>query len=142
MKKKKKYIKYLFLASTVTLLLVSCATQGPILYPNEHLKRVGTEQAQKDVEECEALADAYLKSHRVEDAAKSTVIGGGSGAVVGGAVGAVTGNIGRGISIGGAAGAASGLVRGVIKATQPSPIFKRFVERCLRERGYEPIGWE
>lgn len=141
MKVKSSAIKLIAL-SLMALLLISCATQGPILYPNEHLKRVGEKQAQRDVEECEALAEAYLKSHRAEDVAKSTVVGGAGGAVVGGAVGAVTGNIGRGLSIGGAAGAASGLVRGVIKASQPSPTFKRFVERCLRERGYEPIGWE
>jgi hypothetical protein len=33
-------------------------------------------------------------------------------------------------------------LRGVAKASQPSPIYKRFVERCLRDKGYEPLGWE
>jgi len=33
-------------------------------------------------------------------------------------------------------------VRGTSKAAEPSPIHKRFVEKCLRDRGYEPLGWE
>ena len=25
--------------------------------------------------------------------------------------------------------------------SNPSPVYKRFVDRCLREKGYDPIGW-
>jgi uncharacterized protein YcfJ len=71
-----------------------------------------------------------------------TIVGGAGGGLVGGAVGAVTGNIGRGIGIGAVAGATSGLVHGIYKASQPSPVYKAFVDRCLKEKGYEPIGWE
>ena len=74
--------------------------------------------------------------------AKNTAVGGAAGTVVGGAAGAVTGNLGKGTAVGAAAGAAAGLVRGVSKASEPSPIHKRFVEKCLRDRGYEPLGWE
>ncbi len=123
-------------------LMAGCASHGPVLYPNAHLKTVGEEQAKKDIEECDRMADAYVKSDAGKEAAKSTVVGGAAGAVVGGAVGAVTGSLGRGSVIGAAAGAAGGLVRGISKASQPSPLHKRFVERCLRERGYDPIGWQ
>jgi len=125
----------------LAIFLTSCAT-GPVLYPNPHLQAVGEEQAHKDIAECEALADQYVKSDAGIAAAKSTAIGGAGGAVVGGAVGAVTGNLGRGVGIGAAAGAASGLVQGIIHASEPSPIFKNFMERCLQEKGYEPIGWK
>jgi len=54
----------------------------------------------------------------------------------------VTGSLGRGAGVGAAAGAAAGLVHGMIRASEPSPIFKNFVTRCLQERGYEIIGWE
>jgi outer membrane lipoprotein SlyB len=124
------------------LLLTGCGATGPVLYPNEHLKKVGEAQAHKDVAECEVLADQYVKSDAGIEAAKSTAIGGAGGAVVGGAVGAVTGSLGRGIGVGAAAGAASGLVHGIIKASEPSPIFKNFMVRCLQERGYEVIGWQ
>ncbi|OPY13771.1 MAG: hypothetical protein A4E66_00638 [Syntrophus sp. PtaB.Bin001] len=133
-------MKNLLLAVSI-LFLMGCAS-GPVLYPNAHLKEVGEVQAQKDVAECEVLADQYVKSDAGIEAARSTAIGGAGGAVVGGAVGAVTGNLGRGIGVGAAAGAASGLVHGIIKASEPSPVFKNFMIRCLQERGYEVIGWQ
>ena len=70
------------------------------------------------------------------------LIGGAGGAVIGGAAGAAAGSFGRGIGIGAAAGAASGLVHGIIKASEPTPVFKNFMIQCLQDRGYQPIGWE
>jgi outer membrane lipoprotein SlyB len=123
------------------LFLSGCAT-GPVLYPNAHLQKVGEAQAHKDVAECEALANQYVKSDAGIAAAKSTAIGGAGGAVIGGAAGAVTGHLGQGVGVGAATGAAVGLVHGIIQASKPSPIFKNFVTRCLQEKGYETIGWE
>ena len=123
------------------LLLTGCAT-GPVLYPNAHLQEVGEAQAHQDIAACELLADQYVKSDEGIAVAKSTAIGGAGGAVVGGAVGAVTGSFGRSVGIGAAAGAATGLVHGIIQASEPSPIFKNFMIRCLQEKGYEVIGWE
>jgi outer membrane lipoprotein SlyB len=131
--------KILFVISI--LFLTSCAT-GPVLYPNAHLQKVGEAQAHKDIAECEVMADQYVKSDAGIAAAKSTAIGGAGGAVIGGAAGAVTGSLGRGIGIGAATGAAAGLVHGIIRASEPSPIFKNFMNRCLQEKGYEVIGWE
>ena len=54
------------------------------------------------------------------------------------AAGAVTGNIGKGAGIGGAAGAAGGLVGNIKIIEKPSQVYKNFVSRCLREKGYEP----
>ncbi|MCX7981829.1 MAG: cell envelope biogenesis protein OmpA [Syntrophales bacterium] len=122
--------------------LWGCATSGPVLYPNAHLKSVGEEQARRDIEACKALADEYIKSQEAEKVAKSTAAGAAGGAVIGGAVGAVRGSLGRGIGVGAAAGAATGLVKGSAKATKPSQTYKNFVNRCLKEKGYEPIGWE
>jgi len=131
-----------FLILITILLLTGCASQGPVLYPNAYLKMVGEEKAQRDIEECERKADEYVKSDAGLEAAKSTAAGGAAGAVIGGAAGAVTGNLGRGAGVGAAAGAASGLVDGVSRASKPTPVYKNFVYRCLREKGYEPIGWQ
>jgi len=121
--------------------LAGCTTH-PVLYPNAHLQRVGEAQAQRDIAECEDLADHYVKSDAGQAAAKSTAIGAIGGAVIGGAGGAVTGDFGRGVGVGAATGAAAGLVHGIIRASEPSPLFKGFVNRCLQERGYSPIGWQ
>ncbi len=53
-------IKFLIL---VTVLLASnCASHGPVLYPNEHLKMVGEEQAWRDIEECDRLASCGYRN--------------------------------------------------------------------------------
>jgi hypothetical protein len=57
-------------------------------------------------------------------------------------MGSVTGNLGRGAAMGAAGGAVAGVIRGASRASRPSPVFKNFVNRCLREKGYDPIGWE
>ncbi|MGZ3578234.1 MAG: cell envelope biogenesis protein OmpA [Syntrophales bacterium] len=131
-----------FLFLIVVLTASGCASHGPVLYPNEHLKIVGKDQARKDIADCDRLAAEYVKSEAGKTVAKNTAVGGAAGTVVGGAAGAAAGNLGKGASVGAAAGAAAGLVRGVSKASEPSPIHKRFVEKCLRDRGYEPLGWE
>jgi outer membrane lipoprotein SlyB len=134
-------MKKLFMFMAI-LLASGCASHGPVLYPNEHLKMVGEEQARRDIDECDRLAAVYVKSDAGKTVAKSTVVGGAAGTVIGGAAGAAAGSFKSGLGIGAAAGGAAGLVRGVSKASRPSPIHKRFVERCLRERGYDPLGWE
>jgi outer membrane lipoprotein SlyB len=125
----------------IVMFFAGCAT-GPVLYPNAHLKKVGEDQAHRDIAACEQQANVYVKSDAGIAAAKSTVVGTVGGAVVGGAIGAITGDFGRGIAIGAAGGAAAGLVQGIVQASKPSPVFINFVDRCLREKGYEPIGWK
>ena len=122
--------------------LAGCAAQSPVLYPNEYLKNAGEAKAQSDIEECSRLAEVYVKANPGAKVVGDTIVGGAGGGLVGGAVGAVTGNIGRGSAIGAVAGATSGLVRGIYKASKPSPVYKAFVNRCLKEKGYDPIGWE
>lgn len=134
--------KRLYAGFVIAMLFLSGCATGPVLYPNAHLQAVGEAQAQRDIGACEILADQYVKSDAGIAAAKSTAIGGVGGAVIGGAAGAVTGNLGRGLGVGAAAGAATGLVHGIIQASQPSPVFKNFMIKCLQDRGYEVIGWE
>jgi len=130
------------IAVALLLLLSGCGAPKPVLYPNDHLKRVGEEQARRDIATCEQLAEEYVQSDAGKEALKNTAGGAAGGAVVGGAVGAVTGRLGRGIGVGAAAGAAAGVVKSVADAGKPSPVQRQFVERCLREKGYETIGWQ
>jgi len=133
----------IYALTTVILVFTACAAKhGPVLYPNDQLKRVGEVQAQKDIDECSRMADTYVKQNPGAKVAGSTIVGGAGGAAIGTAVGAVTGSLGRGAAVGAAAGATTGLFRGIIKASEPSPVYKTFVNRCLTEKGYDPIGWE
>jgi hypothetical protein len=128
----------------ITFLLVAlgCSPKRPVLYPNAHLKQVGKEIAEADIDECIQLAKDYgADSNSGEKVASQTAKGATVGGATGAAVGAVTGNLGRGVAAGAAGGAAAAGTREILRSGDPDPVFKKFVEKCLRDRGYEPIGW-
>jgi len=136
-----KIFRYLIL--TVMVLAVgSCAQQRPVLYPNAHLKYVGKEAAAADTDECIQLAIDYgTKEDSGTRVAKDTAKGAAVGGAAGTAVGAVTGNAGRGAAAGAAGGGAASMTRSMLNSGKPDPVFKKFVEQCLRDKGYQPIGW-
>ena len=127
-----------------------CSASQPVLYPNEQMQRAGRGAADEAVRTCTRLADDYLKSGGAEaeaarQAAGRTATGAATGGATGAVAGAIYGDAGRGAAAGAASGATAGLVSslfGSFGSRQPSPTYRAFVERCLRERGYEPIGWE
>jgi uncharacterized membrane protein len=129
----------------LALLLGACAGTGkrPVFYPNAHLDDVGLAAAQYDIDECMNKASAHgvakNKDGQVaEKAAKGAVLGGIGSA----AWGLVRGDAGERALAGAAAGAATGAAAGGFESAQLNPTFQRFVERCLREQGYDVIGWE
>jgi hypothetical protein len=133
----------LLLVFAGVLFFSACAQKRPVLYPNDQLEYVGDEVAQADIDDCMRLAaDHGTDSDSGERVAKRTVGGAAVGGAIGAAVGAVTGDIGRGAAIGAAGGAAGGFTRGLLRSREPDPVFRRFVEKCLRDKGYEPIGWK
>lgn len=127
------------------LFAAGCASTPPepVLYPNAHLKRVGTQAAQRDIAECRQLAlTSGVDETKEGDVAGKAAGGAAVGGAAGGAYGLVGGNaVERGLA-GAAAGAAVGSVRGMMQSSETSPVFKNFMQRCLRERGYEVIGWQ
>jgi hypothetical protein len=119
--------------------------QSPVLYPNAKLQEAGKAQAEAEIAACRSLADDYVSSGTAtaKEIGKDTAVGGVGGAAIGAVGGAVSGGgAGRGAAIGAAVGATAGAVHGTAKSVGPSPIYKRFVDRCLRERGYQVIGWQ
>ncbi len=133
--------QYLILIGLV-LAIGSCASQRPVLYPNAHLKYVGKEAAKADTDECIQLAIDYgaredSGARVAQDTAKGAAVGGAAGT----AVGAVTGNAGRGAAAGAAGGGAASMTRSMLNSGKPDSVFKKFVDQCLRDKGYQPIGW-
>jgi outer membrane lipoprotein SlyB len=135
--------KLLLVALSFSLVFsLGCAQQRPVLYPNAQLKTVGQERAEGDINECIRLASEQgAQGNSGDKVAKDTVEGGAVGGAVGAGVGAVVSSVGRGAAAGAAGGAAGALTRGLFRASEPDPVFRGFVDRCLRDRGYEPIGW-
>lgn len=121
------------------LLFFAACSSRPKLYPNDKLKSVGKEAAQKDINQCIADADDYLESSKGKQVAK----GAGAGAAIGGAMGAVagmfTGSLGSGLVRGGAIGAAGG---GTAAGISPDQLKRRYVNQCLSDKGYRVLGWD
>jgi hypothetical protein len=127
----------------VLFALSGCATQRPVLYPNAKYNQVGPDVAQRDVDDCIRLAEQHGVSHSGgEKVARSGAEGAAVGGAAGTAAGAVRGNVGQGAAVGAAAGAAGAATRGAIHSGEPGSVYKGFVQRCLRERGYDVIGWK
>lgn len=121
-----------------------------MLYPNDQLKRVGNTAASRDIDDCMRQAEHYVSDRRVGKSVEGAVTESGTSAAIGAAAGAaggaVVGRAGTSAAIGAAGGGAAGATRGLFHAFSskhgPSPVYKNFVNRCLRERGYEPLGWD
>ncbi len=140
-------------AALSILLLGGCATKGsgspsaqPVFYPNATLNRVGEAQARDEAQVCMARAqDAGLTP---EEQTNAVARGAGKGAAMGGVAGAVGALVrGRGVERvveSGAAGAAVGGSVGAVGGAfheKPNQTYRRFVHRCLSDKGFDVIGW-
>ena len=141
--KMKKHFSITISLVAMAVLISACAKKRPVLYPNPTYQTVGKTAAEIDIDDCIQLAaDHGHATDQGKKMAGSTAKGAAVGAAVGGAVGLVTGRPGRGLAAGAAGGGAGGLARGAMKSGDPDQIERRFVEQCLRDKGYQVIGWK
>ena len=124
--------------------LSGCTAQRPVVADDARVRHAGQETVQQDIDECIALAKRGAPASGgavAGETATGVAVGAGTGGAGGAAAGAVYGNAGRGA----ATGATAGLIRGLFawsRTRDPQPAHANAVERCLRNRGYEPVGWE
>lgn len=131
----------LILAGMVVLLVTGCASQEPVIYPGDG----GSEnqaQIRADIDECIDFAHAsgagdQRSGEIATRTARNTAVGAGTGAVVG----AIAGDAGRGAAIGAATTSVGTLLRSAFKSSKPNSTHKRFVNRCLKKKGYAVVGW-
>jgi hypothetical protein len=117
--------------------------QRPQLYPNAHYQKVGVEAAQADVAQCMSQADyGAPRQSQAGSTAVNTVGGAAGGAALGAIGGAIAGNAGTGAAAGAAVGATGGLLKSAYDARKPQEGYQGYVNACLREKGYEVIGWQ
>ena len=134
----------IFLLIFLALLLTSCSRR-PVLYDNGKLQREGQKGVALDIEDC--MERAEIAGAKGDSQATSSAKDAGIGAIAGSSAAADGGAIlngavsGRGIGAGAGAGAAGSLVYGLFRK-DPDPVFERYVDLCLQERGYDPIGWK
>jgi hypothetical protein len=145
----KKMIVQIAMISSLVIGLSACASQRPVLSSNAHLMRVGPGVGERDIEDC--IERAEVASSEGGETPKGNVVAGTAassavGAAAGGAGGAVVGRAAQGAAAGAAGGAAAGvtsaLLHWLFASKTPDPSYRRFVDRCLQEKGYEPVGWK
>jgi outer membrane lipoprotein SlyB len=129
-------------ASLILLLLAGACAPKPVLYPNEKFKATEQEQVQADIDDCRAQAKKFVKTHKSQIVAARTGAGAAFGALMGLIAGAFTGNYTRAVAEGAALGGGAGAVHGGAQAATPDAVHRRFVDICLTDRGYQPIGWK
>ena len=136
-------LKLLAISIIVTTLLGACASPRPVLYPNEHAIEVGDDQVRKDINECTQLAkNSGAKSNNTGEVAKETAGSATEGAATGAATGAVTGNAATAAAVGAISRGMNRFFSGMRRNNEPSAAYKEIVERCLLDKGYEPVGWK
>lgn len=134
------------LAIVLIFALFSCS-YSPILGPTDRYLSSSKEESQKDIDECTAQSEEYLKGVKQERALKEGARGAGWGSILGGIFGFLVGGDTKGLITGVAVGAGVGATTsaGSVLAGDvltPDQIKQRFVSSCLARRGYEVIGWK
>lgn len=126
------------------LLMTACGAKRPVFYPNAHLYQVGRTQSRMDMDHCMDEARHYGIDDGIGREVGRRAI---RGAVVAGATSAAVaaiwgGHVARAAGAGAVGGATAGAISGAFDAGDPDGVFKRYVERCLRNKGYDVIGWQ
>ena len=139
-----KKILWLTIYSAMVFCCLSCATtKRPILASNEHLQEMPPEGVQRDIDDClRQAAEAGPGAARAKQIAGQTAGGATMGAAGGAVAGAISGGPGIGAAAGAAGGAAAGLFHGLFWSRDLDAGQRHYVEDCLRQKGYNPIGWQ
>jgi outer membrane lipoprotein SlyB len=134
----------LAICSTIVFCCLGCAAaKHPILAQNDHLQEMAPEAVQRDIDECIRLAnEAGPGAAQGKQIARQTVGGAAIGAAAGAVSGAITGGPGIGAAAGAAGGATWSFLGGLFRSKNMDDRKKRYIEDCLRQKGYNPIGWQ
>lgn len=112
------------------LALAGCSAHRPILYTqNPRYLEVGSAGAERDIAECEALARRHGATERTGPDGDQVVCNATLGTLGGAAAGAV-------------GGLTWGLLSSLFRTGAPNPVYMNYVNACLADRGYQPLGWQ
>ena len=100
------------LAALGIIVIAGCASQRPVLYPNEYTRRVGSLAAERDIDDCIQRPKESKEELVVEPASV------------------------------GAPGSPGAAITGLFDKLELSPGQKVFANKCLRDKGYDPVGWK
>jgi outer membrane lipoprotein SlyB len=122
--------------------LMGCASTQPVVY---NAGAANAERVTRDTQACRQRADAAVGLNQkgsMKSAKKSGEVG--LIAAAGAAAGAAINNSADVMRRAGAAAAAGGVgyaVKELIEWNKPDEVYENYVERCMKERGHDVIGW-
>lgn len=119
--------------------LAGCAHQKPVLYSDGDPNTASDQAVDACIARAKSAGLSYKRGSNVgRNAVENGAVGGAGGAVAG----AIYGSAARGAAAGAAGGVVTGLVRSLFHHDgNPSPVYRNYVNRCLRNQGYKPVGW-
>ncbi|MDA7742348.1 hypothetical protein N8865_01920 [Francisellaceae bacterium] len=141
-----------FLILSVCILLLSGCASEPEFYHNSEYNKEGKSGTELAVKECTHKAHEYLKSPAVKSTLKGAGAGAGAGALLGlgvafignemfGGLFGLTSSVAA-VGVGAAAGAATGAATGAAVGTlSPDKVRKNYIDKCLKDKGYQLVGW-
>jgi outer membrane lipoprotein SlyB len=100
------------LAALGIIVIAGCVSQRPVLYPNEHTRRVGKLAADRDIDEC---------TQRAKEPGAAPIV--------------------EPVSVG-PPDSQSAAIPELFDKFELSSGQKVFVNKCLRDKGYDPVGWK
>jgi hypothetical protein len=144
---------FLYATAAAATLLAACATTGsgspsarPVFYPNATLNKVGETKAREEADVCMTKAQSAgltpdeKTNAMAHEASRGAAVGGVAGSVGSLATGhGLERSLEHGVA-GAAVGGSVGAVSGAFK-DKPNQTYRRFVQRCLTEKGFDVIGW-
>lgn len=138
-----KYLHPIYILVFCLLATTGCAGKKPVLYPNAAFHKASGDTPEQAIANCIQLAkDSGTHSSQMGETGKRAAASTATGAASGAVIGAISGGAGRGAAMGAVGGLTAGILHTLFASSEPDPVHKRFVEQCLRDKGYQPIGWQ
>jgi len=110
-------MRYLALIGLSSIVIAACVSERPVLYPNELVRVAGAAAAEREIDDCMQRAEDFVgKARRGEVVVEETITGG--------------------------LGLTGGMALDSTFKQDPTPVYRTFVNRCLRQKGYEPLAWK
>jgi hypothetical protein len=112
--------RYLTAPALLLLTAAACMSRRPVLSTDERSNHLNETVTQRNIDDCMQRGQQYVSTGHHGEPVKTTPTGMGAGAKP---------------------SATPGLLRSLF-SRPPDPAYAAFVDHCLRERGYEPVGWK
>ena len=138
-----RVMKILVMLIVAALFLTSCAKMRPVVYPQDANAGATKAEIDRAIRECEEIARTGGSDFSASgDAAADVATNTGTSAAHRAANSAIYGgNVGASVASGSAHSAISSIGSSLRRSRQPDAAHRSIMSRCLRDKGYDVVGW-